>query len=689
MSISRIAVIFLFCLLSITSLESAITIKNLGTGVGRIELFSSAPPSGVLLETCDVGANNATCNIATSQDTVNGNVIRASALAGTFFEGWGGSTGNVGSCDNALRTCTITGSTSNGTHAANVTFTACTVNISPTLRQIGWAGGAGNIEVTVNVQDCGWSAASLSSWITLSGATNGTGNGTVSYTVLPNRTTDARNGIIEISGKEFTVMQEAYQPIILITPDPIEFGTLRTGTLSERIVTVRNVSERHTLQVSSVNISGANATDFRVANTCTSISPNGSCSMRVAFAPQSSGEKFAKLIVNSDDTHLPTYEVALSGTASDTAVANISTSPQSFSFSNIEIEFGHSGSVQITNTGTATLLIDDIRITGRNGSEFYATNTCPMVLPGNTCRVMFTAYYTSNSPKEAFLIIRSNAQNKPVVEIPITANDPACMGGTVTLSETSKTVNFSGGDFTNPITKTGERSCIRIASYSAPWLTAELSDTALRYTVRENSSSLLRMHNIKVGGEIFTVIQHKDANNTTFDDIAGNYFADYINAIYSLGITVGCVQDRSYCPLDPVTRGQMAAFIIRALQGESIIYTTTPYFTDVPSSHWAFKYVQKMRDLGITVVTGTYRVNDYVSRGEMAAFIIRAIFGEDFTYTQTPYFSDVSQNHVFFKYVQKMKDTGITAVTGIYRVDDYVTRQEMAAFLGRAFLGMR
>jgi hypothetical protein len=85
----------------------------------------------------------------------------------------------------------------------------------------------------------------------------------------------------------------------------------------------------------------------------------------------------------------------------------------------------------------------------------------------------------------------------------------------------------------------------------------------------------------------------------------------------------------------------------------------------------------------------------------MAAFIIRAIYSqygvdskgypysnENFDYSPTPYFTDVSSTHVFFKYVQKMKDDGITAVTGIYDVDAPVTRDQMAAFLARAFLGM-
>jgi hypothetical protein len=59
-----------------------------------------------------------------------------------------------------------------------------------------------------------------------------------------------------------------------------------------------------------------------------------------------------------------------------------------------------------------------------------------------------------------------------------------------------------------------------------------------------------------------------------------------------------------------------------------------------------------------------------------------------FSYTLTPYFSDVPSTHGFFKYVQKLKDDRITAVSGTYGVDNIVTRAQMAAFLARAFLGM-
>ena len=664
----------------------AITITNPGTGTGTIKLYSTTPPNALLLESCDVGSDNATCRVGVSQATASGNVIQAVAGANSFFAGWSDTSGVVSDCDDANKTCKITGS---AVGRVKATFTACTVAINPNNRRHDWSGGTANITITTNDSSCSWSARSNSSWITLSGSGSGSGSAALAYSVSYNMTSMERTGTIEVSGNVFTVTQGAYLPSIIITPDPVEFGTVKTGQLSERQVTIKNIGASNTLQINDVQISGQTSSDFGVAHNCSSIQPYGSCAVRVSFSPSSTGTKSATLSVNSNDAYRPSYEVTVTGTGSQSVSASIAVNPNTFNLTPIDIEIGHEKGVNITNNGTGSLLIQDIRMAGRNASEFSVSNTCPIVQPGESCTVAFRGHYTSNNPKEVSLVIRSNAQNHAVVEVPISVSSPNCLNGTITLSETSKSINQDASSYSTQVTKTGESGCIWLTTSPASWLSASLSGTVLNYSAQANNSNQLRMANIKVSGEVFTVIQHKDANNRTFDDIAGNYFTDYINAIYSKRITIGCIQDTSYCPLDYVTRGQMAAFIIRALQGEDINYTQTPYYTDVPSGHNFFKYVQKMRDLGITVTTGTYGVNDYVTRGQMAAFIIRAIFGEDFSYTQTPYFYDVPSNHTFFRYVQKMKDAGITAITGSYRVDDYVTRQEMAAFLARAFLGMR
>ena len=110
-------------------------------------------------------------------------------------------------------------------------------------------------------------------------------------------------------------------------------------------------------------------------------------------------------------------------------------------------------------------------------------------------------------------------------------------------------------------------------------------------------------------------------------------FITAIDDMLSKGISAGCqASPLEYCPSQDVTRGQMAVFIIRSIYGSSnFTYTQTPYFTDAtPALVGAvFPFIQKMRDLGITsgCTTTTYCPNDNVTRGQMAVFIILARYG--------------------------------------------------------------
>jgi len=212
----------------------------------------------------------------------------------------------------------------------------------------------------------------------------------------------------------------------------------------------------------------------------------------------------------------------------------------------------------------------------------------------------------------------------------------------------------------------------------------------------------------------------------SFSDVPStSTYESYIEAIYNNGITTGCGSG-DYCPSEDVTRDQMAAFLVRATQvaagqnttsftcnggvaGSSVsCATTTPYFSDVSAIDSFFPYVQKLYELGITTGWGggDYCPSENVTRDQMAAFIIRALYGGS-SYTPicnggvagaslvcsstTPYFSDVPATDQFFPYVQKMKELGITTGCGggQYCPFDDVTRDQMAAFLARTFLGMQ
>jgi hypothetical protein len=197
--------------------------------------------------------------------------------------------------------------------------------------------------------------------------------------------------------------------------------------------------------------------------------------------------------------------------------------------------------------------------------------------------------------------------------------------------------------------------------------------------------------------------QPYDVSDQVFS-ITGNYFSDvpigywaedYIYQIFDAGITKGCSQNPlKYCPYDPVTRAQMAAFIVRAVEGEpdaNYCDTGSP-FSDVPTDYWACKYIKRLSELEITTGCGPgiYCPNRNVIRAQMAAFLIRAVEGEppaDYCDTGSP-FSDVSPDYWACKYIKRLSELGITKGCGgtNYCPNRNVTRAEMAAFLARAFI---
>ncbi len=91
---------------------------------------------------------------------------------------------------------------------ANLTvqYDASCATLSPANPQFAAAGGSAQITVTAP-SNCAWSANANVSWITLSGATTGTGNGTVSYTVGATGTSTSRSGSISVARQFFNLSQ--------------------------------------------------------------------------------------------------------------------------------------------------------------------------------------------------------------------------------------------------------------------------------------------------------------------------------------------------------------------------------------------------------------------------------------------------------------------------------------------------
>jgi hypothetical protein len=85
-----------------------------------------------------------------------------------------------------------------------------------------------------------------------------------------------------------------------------------------------------------------------------------------------------------------------------------------------------------------------------------------------------------------------------------------------------------------------------------------------------------------------------------------------------------------YCPGEPISRAQMAVFLLMAKHGAGYVPppSTGLVFVDVPIDHWAGDFIEQLAAEGITggCGPGVYCPDGIVTRAEMAVFLT-ATFG--------------------------------------------------------------
>jgi CHRD domain/S-layer homology domain len=166
-----------------------------------------------------------------------------------------------------------------------------------------------------------------------------------------------------------------------------------------------------------------------------------------------------------------------------------------------------------------------------------------------------------------------------------------------------------------------------------------------------------------------------------FGDIAGSTFADHIVWAFERGITTGCSSAPPlFCPNDTVTRGQMAAFLDRALD---LPNATQDYFTDDTGSTFEDS-INRVREAGIAFgcTTTTYCPTAPVLREQMASFLDRAF---DPANTANDFFTD-DETSTHENAINRIAEAGITSgcTATTFCPKNPVTRGQMTAFLHRA-----
>ncbi|MEO8025437.1 MAG: BACON domain-containing carbohydrate-binding protein [Bryobacteraceae bacterium] len=352
---------------------------------------------------------------------------------------------------------------------------SCSYSLSGSSQSFGSPGGAGSVGVT-SASGCNWTAASAASWITVTGGSSGSSNGTVSFTVAANTSTSVRTGTITIAGNVFTITQAAATSCTYTLSNSGQSFGPSSVTSSVGVTSPSGCNWTATSNAAWITISGGS-----------SGSANGTVTFTLA-ANTSSSVRTGTLTVAGN-----TFTVTQDGTVSC-----------SYSVSSTSQAFGTSG-------GTTF-----IGVTAPAGCAWTATSNAGWisVTGGSSGSANGTVTYT----------VAANASSSG------RTGTMTIAGQTITVTQAGVSVicSYSLNSYTQPFGDFGgtyyvgvssPSGCNWTATSNAGWITiiggnSGSANGTVNYTVASNTSNSSRTGSMTIAGNVFTVTQSGTTANS-------------------------------------------------------------------------------------------------------------------------------------------------------------------------------
>jgi glycine cleavage system H lipoate-binding protein len=251
-----------------------------------------------------------------------------------------------------------------------------------------------------------------------------------------------------IAQTQFNVNAPAGASAVQLAPTSLTFGSQNEGTSSAAVAVTLTNSGTAALQISSIAVTGTNASSFLQSNNChASVAASEICTISVTFAPQAAGALTASVTITDN---AGTQIVPLSGTG--VAVPPITLNPTSIAFGSQTVGVKTTVPVTVTNNSASTLTFTSIAITPAGTVSYTQTNNCgSSIAAAGTCTIQVSFDPQSAGAKNDFVTLTDSAGTQTV-----TLTGTGVAAGSLTLNPTSIAFGSQtvGVKTTTPVTVT-------------------------------------------------------------------------------------------------------------------------------------------------------------------------------------------------------------------------------------------
>jgi bacillolysin len=122
-----------------------------------------------------------------------------------------------------------------------------------------------------------------------------------------------------VSDADFGVIYRrgVYTPVeakISVSSNAVSFGDATVGSSATRTFTIQNIGTAD-LRISTIELSGSGASNFSCISNGSGqvLTPSGTCLVNIIFTPKNTGGQNANVTITSDDPHIPTLNVSITG----------------------------------------------------------------------------------------------------------------------------------------------------------------------------------------------------------------------------------------------------------------------------------------------------------------------------------------------------------------------------------------